>query len=60
MLPGSIGDYFPAQAIGSLHGLRQETEDGLSQVTGGLVLAAWSLGLVAIGTLLICRRDVAD
>lgn len=60
LLPGSIGDYFPAQAIGSLHGLRQETEDGLSQVAGGLVLAAWSLGLVAIGTLLICRRDVAD
>jgi ABC-2 type transport system permease protein len=60
LLPGSIGDYFPAQAIGSLHGLAQETEDGLSQVAGGLVLAAWSLGLVAIGTLLICRRDVAD
>jgi ABC-2 type transport system permease protein len=59
LLPGSIGDYFPAQAVGSLHGL-EETEHGLSQVAGGLVLAAWSLGLVAIGTLLICRRDVAD
>jgi ABC-2 type transport system permease protein len=59
LLPGSIGDYFPAQAVGSLHGL-EETEDGLSQVAGGLVLAAWSFGLVAIGTLLVCRRDVAD
>lgn len=60
LLPGSIGDYFPAQAIGSLHGLRKETEDGLSQVAGGLVLAAWSLGLVAVGTAIVCRRDVAD
>ena len=60
LLPGSIGDYFPAQAIGSLHGLEDATEEGLSQVVGGLVFAAWSLGLVAIGTLLICRRDVAD
>jgi hypothetical protein len=58
LLPGSIGDYFPAQAIGSLHGLREETENGLSQVAGGLALAAWSLGLCLVGTLLICRRDV--
>lgn len=58
LLPGSIGDYFPAQAIGSLHGLREETEDGLSQVVGGLVFAAWSLGFCALGTLLVCKRDV--
>ena len=42
LLPGNIGDYFPAQAIGSLHGLPEATEGGLSQVAGGLVLAAWS------------------
>jgi ABC-2 type transport system permease protein len=58
LLPGSVGDYFPAQAIGSLHG--NNDESGLSQVAGGLVLAAWSLGLVAIGTVLVCRRDVSE
>lgn len=59
LLPGSLGEYFPAQALGSLHG-HLEGEGGLNQVTGGLVLAAWALGLVAIGVALICRRDVAD
>lgn len=59
LLPGSIGDYFPAQAIGSLHGT-EEGDGSLGQVAGGLVLAAWSLGLVAIGTALVCRRDVSD
>lgn len=59
LLPGSIGDYFPAQAIGSLHG-NPEGDGSLSQVGGGLVLAAWSAGLVALGTLLVCRRDVAE
>jgi ABC-2 type transport system permease protein len=58
LLPGSIGDYFPAQAIGSLHG--NEEGGSLGQVAGGLVLAAWSLGLVAIGTLLVCWRDVSE
>lgn len=56
-LPGRIGDYFPAQAIGSLHG---NADEGLGQVAGGLVLAAWALALVAIGTVIICRRDVAE
>lgn len=55
LLPGEIGDYFPAQAVGSLHGLPDE---GLSQVAGGLVLAGWSLGLVLVGTLLIRHRDL--
>jgi len=59
LLPGSIGDYFPAQAIGSLHGT-EEGDGSLGQVAGGFVLAAWSLGLVAIGTALVCRRDVSD
>ena len=59
LLPGSIGDYFPAQAIGSLHG-NPEGDANLSQVEGGLVLAAWSAALIALGTLLICRRDVAE
>jgi hypothetical protein len=59
LLPGSIGEYFPAQAVGSLHG-QVEGDGVLNQVTGGLVLAAWAAGLIAIGILLICRRDVAD
>jgi ABC-type transport system involved in multi-copper enzyme maturation permease subunit len=59
LLPGSIGEYFPAQALGSLHG-HIEGDGTLGQVSGGLVLAAWALGLVAIGIALICRRDVAD
>lgn len=60
LLPGEIGDYFPAQAVGSLHGLPDATAEGLGQVAGGLVLAAWSLGLWAIGTLLIGRRDLSE
>jgi ABC-2 type transport system permease protein len=60
LLPGNIGDYFPAQAIGSLHGLPEATEDGLGQVPGGLVLAAWSAGLFLIGTVLIRRRDLSE
>jgi hypothetical protein len=59
LLPGSIGEYFPAQALGSLHG-HVEGNGGLDQVSGGLVLAAWAAGLVAIGIALICRRDVSD
>ena len=59
LLPGSIGDFFPAQAIGSLHG-NPEGEANLGQLEGGLVLAAWAAGLVAFGTLLVCRRDVAE
>jgi ABC-2 type transport system permease protein len=59
LLPGSIGDYFPAQAIGSLHG-SPEGDANLNQVEGGLVLGAWATGLVAIGTFLICGRDVAE
>ncbi len=59
LLPGSIGDYFPAQAIGSLHG-SSEGDGSLNQVGGGLVFAAWSLGLWALGTLLICRRDLSE
>jgi ABC-2 type transport system permease protein len=59
LLPGSIGDYFPAQAIGSLHG-NPEGDGSLGQVSGGLVLSAWAAGLVALGTFLVCRRDVAE
>lgn len=59
LLPGSIGEYFPAQALGSLHG-SPEGDGVLNQVTGGLVLGAWAAALVALGTLLVCRRDVAD
>lgn len=60
LLPGEIGDYFPAQAIGSLHGLPEATEDGLGQVAGGFVLAAWSAALVLLGTALIRRRDLNE
>lgn len=59
LLPGSIGEYFPAQAVGTLHG-RVEGDGNLTQVEGGLFLAAWSLALVAIGTALICRRDLSE
>jgi ABC-2 type transport system permease protein len=59
LLPGSIGDYFPAAALGSLHG-HVEGDGSLNQVGGGLVLTAWSLGLWAIGTLLVTRRDLSD
>ncbi len=59
LLPGSIGDYFPAQAIGSLHG-NPEGDANLGQVSGGLVLGAWAGALVALGTLLIYRRDVSE
>ena len=60
LLPGDIGDYFPAQAIGSLHGLPDATEEGLGQVAGGVVLAAWSLALWLIGTVLIGHRDLNE
>jgi ABC-2 type transport system permease protein len=59
-LPGDLGDYFPAQAIGSLQGLRDDTEDGLNQVAGGFVLGAWVAALMALGTALITRRDVSE
>lgn len=59
LLPGSIGDYFPAQAIGALHG-SPEGDASLGQVTGGLVLGAWAAVLVALGTLLVCRRDLSE
>lgn len=60
LLPGNIGDYFPAQAIGSLHGLPEATEEGLGQVAGGFVLAAWSAALFLLGTALIGRRDLNE
>jgi hypothetical protein len=59
LLPGSYGDYFPAQAIGSLHG-SSEGDGSLNQVGGGLVFGAWALGLWALGTLLICQRDLSE
>ena len=59
LLPGTIGEYFPASAVGALHG-HEEGEGTLSQVGGGLVLAAWALGLWALGTLLVSRRDLSD
>lgn len=60
LLPGDLGDYFPAQAVGSLHGLPEATEEGLSQVAGGLVLTAWTLALWLIGTVLIRLRDLNE
>lgn len=60
LLPGDAGNYFPAQAIGSLHGLPEATEGGLGQVAGGFVLAAWSLGLWLIGTALTSYRDLNE
>jgi ABC-2 type transport system permease protein len=59
LLPWTIGEYFPASAVGTLHG-HAEGEGTLTQVEGGLVLAAWSLGLWALGTLLVTRRDLGE
>lgn len=59
LLPGSIGEYFPAQAVGTLHG-RVEGDGNLTQVEGGVILAAWSLALVAIGTALVSWRDLSE
>lgn len=59
LLPGSIGEYFPAQALGALHG-HVEGEGTLTQIGGGLVFGAWAAALVALGTLLVCSRDVSD
>lgn len=60
LLPGDIGDYFPAQAIGSLQGLPEATESGPGQIAGGLILAAWSAALFGLGTLLVARRDLNE
>lgn len=59
LLPGSIGEYFPAQTVGTLHG-RVEGDGTLTQVGAGVVLAAWSLALCAIGTALVLWRDVTE
>lgn len=60
LLPGDVGRYFPAQAIGSLHGSGEGPEEELSQVAGGLILAAWSVGLWAVGTVLTKIRDLGE
>jgi ABC-2 type transport system permease protein len=59
LLPGTIGEYFPASALGSLHG-HVEGEGTLNQVEGGVVLAVWSLGLWTLGTLLVTQRDLSE
>lgn len=59
LLPGSIGEYFPAQAVGTLHG-RVEGDGALTQLSAGLVLAAWAGALVAVGTATILRRDLSE
>ena len=59
LLPGTIGEYFPAQTVGTLHG-RVEGEGTLTQVEAGFILAAWSFALVAIGTALTVRRDLNE
>jgi ABC-2 type transport system permease protein len=59
LLPGTIGEYFPAEAVGALHG-RVEGSGALSQLGAGLVLAGWSLLLFAIGTALVLRRDLSE
>jgi len=59
LLPGTIGEYFPAQTVGTLHG-RVEGDGTLTQVGAGLILAAWSFALVAIGTALTVVRDLSE
>lgn len=60
LVPGDVGRYFPAQAIGSLHGSGEGPEEELSQVLGGLVLAGWALAMWAIGTALTRARDLTE
>jgi ABC-2 type transport system permease protein len=59
LLPGTIGEYFPAQAVGTLHG-RVEGDGTLTQVGAGIILAAWSFALVAVGTVLTMVRDLSE
>jgi ABC-2 type transport system permease protein len=59
LLPGSIGEYFPAQTVGTLHG-RVEGDGTLTQVGAGVILAGWSLLLFAIGTVLTVKRDLSE
>jgi ABC-2 type transport system permease protein len=59
LLPGTIGEYFPAQAVGSLHG-RVEGDGVLTQLGAGFVLAGWSLLLFAAGTVLTMVRDLSE
>ena len=59
LLPGTIGEYFPAQTVGTLHG-RVEGDGTLTQLGAGLILAAWSLALVAVGTALTVYRDLSE
>jgi ABC-2 type transport system permease protein len=51
-----VGKWLPFQAGGQLMAVNR-TEDALSPWTGGLVFAAWVLLVLALGTLLVVRRD---
>jgi ABC-type transport system involved in multi-copper enzyme maturation permease subunit len=59
LLPGTIGEYFPASAVGTLHG-RVEGDGTLTQLQGGLVLAAWCFALWAVGAVLVSWRDLSE
>jgi len=59
LLPGTIGEYFPAQAVGTLHG-RVEGDGTLTAIGAGFVLAGWSLLLFAAGTALTVWRDLSE
>jgi ABC-2 type transport system permease protein len=52
----SVGRFGPVQAQNGFQG--STSDDLLSQWTGGLVLLAWMVALVAIGLALVSRRDV--
>ena len=60
LLPGSIGEYFPAQAVGTLHGQRRrrrQPRPGRRRPRPRrLVARPWSRS----APLLICRRDVSE
>lgn len=55
-----LADYFPTKAIGSLQGLHKADEESVGQLAGALVLLAWAAGMFLLGTVLVCRRDVAE
>jgi ABC-2 type transport system permease protein len=60
LLPSDLGHYSPARAIGSLQGLHSESNEGLGQIAGGLVLAGWVAALMAVGAVLTSRRDISE
>jgi ABC-2 type transport system permease protein len=54
-----IGSYLPMHAAGAINMGRSGVEGFLDPLTGGLVLAAWTMAAVVIGVVAMGRRDIA-